>query len=256
MKNTKEENPLKNIFIQQKDATNYFPAIKSLKNINNFFIYLKDPKNSEESKCKIIEDLIKLMKNYRGISVYFTSYENESIYIFLFNLYLSQKTGINLQKSLINLIKELILNIELSKNIFYYIFQKISFLNKKEWELNPKFLISGLTKCLTLLNSLISSQIENRQKPHNYFVCNGEGNFNINLSALNITLGNIISFVLNFKIWNMNSLNDKENTNIIKINFISGKNISFDLDNAKGDLIKKKRRINHLRNYYIMNIII
>ena len=86
MKNIKEENPLKSIFVQQKDGTKFFASIKSLKNINNFFIYLKEPKNSEESKCKTIEEIIKLIKDYRGISVYFASHENESIYIFLFNL--------------------------------------------------------------------------------------------------------------------------------------------------------------------------
>ena len=50
-------------------------------------------------------------------------YDNESIFIFLFNLYLEQKTGEKLQKALIDLIQELILNIELNKKIFFCIFK-------------------------------------------------------------------------------------------------------------------------------------
>ena len=248
MKNIKEENPLKSIFVQQKDDKNFFPAIKSIKYINNFFTYLKDAKNPEESKCKIIEDIIKLIKAYRGISAYFSSYENESMYIFIFNLYLNPKTSINFQKSLINLIKELILNIELSKNIFYYIFQRISFINTTLKKDQQKNLIEELTKCLTLLNSLVSSEIENKQKPHNYFVCNGEGNFNINISSLNLTLGFSITFILNFKIWNMFSLSNKETTNIVKINFISGKSLSIDLDNNCNLVMKeiKNKSLKHL----------
>lgn len=257
MKNIKEENPLKSIFVQQKDGTKFFASIKSLKNINNFFIYLKEPKNSEESKCKTIEEIIKLIKDYRGISVYFSSHENESIYIFLFNLYLNPKTGINLQRSLINLIKVLILSIELSKNIFYYIFQKISFINTN-LKTDSKNLVEDLTKCLTLLNSLISPEIENKQKPYNYFICNGEGNFNINISSFNLTLGFSITFILNFKIWNMISLSNKETTNIIKINFISGKSISIDLDNNCNLVMKemKNKSLKKLVYNEYMNLVI
>ena len=257
MKNIKEENPLKSIFVQQKDGTKFFASIKSLKNINNFFIYLKEPKNSEESKCKTIEEIIKLIKDYRGISVYFSSHENESIYIFLFNLYLNPKTGINLQRSLINLIKVLILSIELSKNIFYYIFQKISFINTN-LKTDSKNLVEDLTKCLTLLNSLISPEIENKQKPYNYFICNGEGNLNINISSFNLTLGFSITFILNFKIWNMISLSNKETTNIIKINFISGKSISIDLDNNCNLVMKemKNKSLKKLVYNEYMNLVI
>ena len=170
----KNDNPLNDIFTQISE-NKYSPEIKSFKNINNFFNYLNGD-NTPESKSKIIEEFIIIIKENRFICEYFSLYENKSIYIFLFELYLQYNSSEILKKSIINLIKELILNIEVDKKIFEFIFQKLSLLYRGEEELLPE----SLTHYLTLLNSIISD-VESRQKPHNYFCCNGEGNFNINL---------------------------------------------------------------------------
>ena len=122
-----KDNPLKEIFTSNT-GNKYSPPIKSFQNINKFFIYLKEAKNASESKSKIIEDFIIMIKENRYICEYFSLYENKSIYIFLFQLYIKEKSNTALKKSILNLIKELILNIEVDKRIFEFIFQKISFM--------------------------------------------------------------------------------------------------------------------------------
>ena len=263
MKNLeKNENPLNGIFKQIKGDNNnmkYTPIIKSVNNIKNFFLFIKNSENSEEAKCNIIEDLIKLIKAYRGISIYFSIYDNESIFIFLFNLYLEQKTGEKLQKTLIDLIQELILNIELNKKIFFCIFQKMALINKELGYEKKIILSENFTKCLNYLNSLLSLNIENRLKPNNYFICNGEGNFNINISSLNLFLSYTITFIINFKIWNLNN-NINIISNILKINFDSGKNINIDFDYLNCNLImkelKEKKIIKKLRTNEYNNLVI
>ena len=49
-----KDNPLKAIFSQTSDGK-YSSAIKSFQNINNFFTYLTEKKNSVESKIITIE---------------------------------------------------------------------------------------------------------------------------------------------------------------------------------------------------------
>ena len=131
-----KNNPLKSIFNEISEK--FSPEIKSINNINNFFIYLKEPKNSQQSKVKILEDFQKLIKENRYLCEYFSFYENKSIYIILFELYLEGSD--TLKSSILNLIKELILNIEIDKNIFDYIFQKISSLYREEQPISPNIL--------------------------------------------------------------------------------------------------------------------
>ena len=228
-----KDNPLNTIFIQN-GGNKYSPEIKSLKNISNFFIYLKEPKNTQDSKSKIIEEFIKIIKENRYICEYFSSYENKSIYIFLFELYLQEKSSDTIKKSILNLIKELILNIEVDKKIFEFIFQKLSLLYREEEKISP----DSLSKYLTLLSSIIS-EIENRKKPHNYFCCNGEGHFSINLAELELSINFSISFIINFKIGNMGGdKNKKILSNLLKINFVNEKSINIDLEYPKSLIVK------------------
>ena len=230
-----KNNPLKEIFIQNSDGK-YNSEIKSVKNINKFFTYLKEPQNSSESKSKILEDFITIIKENRYICEYFSLYENKSIYIFLFQLYLQEKTNDNIKKSILNLIKELILNIEVDKKIFEYIFQKISFLYREE----EKILADSLSNYLTLLNTIISD-IEIRKKPHNYFCCNGDGNFSINLIEQDLSINFSITFIINFKIGNNvnKDKNKKLLSNLIKINFANGNSINVDLEYPMSLLVKE-----------------
>ena len=228
-----KDNPLNNIFIQNV-GNKYSPEIKSIKNITNFFIYLKEPKNSQDSKSKIIEEFIKIIKENRYICEYFSSNENQSIYTFLFELYLQEKSSEALKKSILNLIKELILNIEVDKKIFEFIFQRLSLLYREE----EKISADTLTKYLTLLRSIIS-EIESRKKPLNYFCCNGEGNFNINLADLGLSINFSISFILNFKIGKLGGDKGKKIlSNLIKINFANGKSMDVDLEYPKSLIVK------------------
>ena len=225
MKETKD-NPLKTIFTPISEGK-YSPEIKSIKNINNFFTYLKDSKNTQESKSKILEEFTQIIKEHRWISEYFSVNENKSpILIFLFRLYLLEKTNDTVRKSIINLMKELILNIEADKKIFEFIFQKMSSLYREEENISP----DSLTKYLTFLNGILSDT-ENRLKPHNYFCCNGEGNFCINLSELSMSINFSTTFLINFKIGKINIVkNRKIVSNLIKINFAKGNSISVDLE--------------------------
>ena len=229
-----KDNPLKTIFSQTSDGK-YSSAIKSFQNINNFFTYLTEKKNSVESKIIIIEEFITIIKEHRYICEYFSSYENNSIYIFLFELYLKDNSNNEFKKSILNLIKELILNIEVDKNIFEYIFQKISFLYREEEKISP----GTLTDYLTLLNNIISD-IESRQKPNNYFCCNGEGNFNMNLGDIDFSINYSISFIMNFKIDKLKTDKNKNIvSNLIKINFSKGNSINVDLEYPNSLIVKE-----------------
>ena len=163
MKDIKDE-PLKSIFAQNLRGI-FSPEIKNMENIEHFFEYLKDSKNSIENKIKIIEAFRKIIKDNRFICEYFSSFENKSIYIFLFELFLENNSNDILQSSIINLLKDLIIDLEIDKNIFNFIFQKISGLYREEEQLIP----GALTKYLTLLNTIISDT-ENKTKPYNYYI--------------------------------------------------------------------------------------
>ena len=150
-----KENPLNSIFILKNDNS-LSPKIKSLQNINNFFIYLKEPKISEEKKSKVIDDLTGLIKAYRGVSEYFSFYENKSIYTFLMNIYLDKNSTKQMKISIENLIQELILNIEVNKRIFHSLFQKLAIIFRNINQLKDKNSEENLfTNCLNLLNIMI-----------------------------------------------------------------------------------------------------
>ena len=228
MKDTKD-NPLKLIFTEI--AGKFSPDIKSFKNINNFFIFIKEPKNNQQSKSKVLDEFAKIIKENRYICEYFSFYENKSIYIILFELYLENSNDI-LKKSILNLIKELILNIEVDKIIFEFIFQKLSFLYREKEKISS----TNLTNYLTLLNTILSD-IESRLKPHNYFSCNGDGYFNVNLAELDLSINFSITFIINFKIGKIYI--DKKISNLLKINFSNGNSINIDLEYPKSLIVKE-----------------
>ena len=227
-------NPLKMIFLQISPGK-YSAEKIEIKNINYFFIYLKEPKNNQESKAKIIEEFIIIIKDNRYICEYFSFYENKSIYIFLFNLYVQENATEILKKSIINLIKVLALNIEVDKKIFEFIFQKISLLYREEEKIIPE----SLKNYLTLLNAIILD-IENRKKPYNYFSCNGDGNFTVNLAELELSINFSLTFIINFKIGKITTnKNKKIISNLIKINFSNANSICIDLEYPMSLIVKE-----------------
>ena len=230
-----KENPLKKIFIENKDGK-YSPRIQSLQNIDSFFKFLSNKNNSPESKSKIIEEFIMIIKEHRYICEYFSSNENKSIYIFLFEIYNKENSNDIIKKSIINLIKELILNIEVDKKIFEFIFQRMSSIYREEEKIDPK----SLTNYLTLLNSIISDT-DKKKKPYNYFCCNGEGNFSMCISNQVLSISNCITyFILNFKIDKINNdKNQKIVSNLIKLNFVNGSSFNVDLEYPSSLIVKE-----------------
>lgn len=108
-----------------------------------------------------------------------------------------------------NLIKELILNIEIDKNIFDYIFQKISSLYREEQPISPNILKDYLS-----ILSCVISDIEYRSKPHNYFCCNADGDFIANLNQLELNI-NYWIFIINIKLGTINTYNNKRISDLI-----------------------------------------
>ena len=227
--NSNYNNPLYSIFINdnQEKITS---EINSLTNIKNFFIYLKDENINNEDKILVIDQFTQKLKDNRYISEYFSSYENKPIYIYLFELYLNCRPRENkLKTSIINLLNELRLNIQIGKDIYEYLFQKISLLYRGEVEINSDTLYDYLKLLFTLLND-----VENIQKPKNYFACSGHGKFVFDYSFINsnindsktdfkqINIGYSFSIMINFKLskcgtTNMNII--QRTSNLIKITF-------------------------------------
>ena len=224
------ENPLLKIFEIGQDGS-CSQELQNIENINLLWNYLEDENKSPESKSQIINDLTEKIKINRYICEYFSladAINKKSIYIFLFDLYLNQNSSTKLKNSILNLIKELIINIEITKDIFEYIYQKISLLYKEEEQVSPE----KLKEYLTLLNAILGDTM-NIQKPFNYFACPGNNNFEVDFSNNKIDIGKCLTIIINFKISN-SSLNkedtgDEQIVTLMKINFSNGQSFSLDL---------------------------
>ena len=227
MKAFLSENPLKAIF-KLSSKGKITEELQSVNKIDTFFKYLKDEKTTAKQKCQVIEELKNNLKINRYLCEYFSSYENQSIYIFLSQLYISKSTSNELKLSIINLINELRINLDINKNIYDFIFQKISAIYREEEKPSSEV----LHNYLTLLNTFLGDTI-NHLKPRNYFCCSGEGCFEIDLSKTKLKTGCSFTFIINFKIGA--STMDLENTdkghisNLISISFSNGNTINFDL---------------------------
>ena len=207
--------------------------------INSFFIYLNNANISQEDKSKIIEDLINHIKSNRYISEFFSTYEEESIYLFLFKLYLNESTNDILKQSIINLLKELIINLETNKTIYDFLFQKMAVLYRAEENPKPEKLFSYLT----LLNAILG-ETENIIKPRNYFACSGNCHFVLNIDRkTKLDIGQAITFIINFKIGSLSSLNDQPDkeiiSNLMKIEFSNGYKMNIDLKYPVFLIVKK-----------------
>ena len=157
-------NPLKEIFKQSKKGE-IIEEIKSIDKIPLFFKYIKDENIPSESRSKIIEDLIKKLKKNRYICEYFSSFDNESVYLILTKLYLNKSSNSTLKESIIKFIAELRINLDINKNIYDYLFQKMSLIYRSEEKVGK----DELHEYLILLEAFLGETI-NSQKPRNYFV--------------------------------------------------------------------------------------
>ena len=218
------DEPLKSIF--NKFIEEYNGKIENIENIPIFFKYIISSNKEEESKILVLDNFLKIIQKNRYLCEYFSSYENKSIYLYLFELYLNTNSQ-NLRTIIIQLIKELILSIETNKDVYEFIFQKISKIYGKEDSTEEKS-SENLYNYLILLDTLFSFQ-EKIPKPRNYFSLNGQidSKFNVNLENKTLKMGYCTSFILNFKIPETNI--KEEISNLINIKFFDNTSIEIQL---------------------------
>ena len=241
MSEIKEDNsnPLTIIFKTRQDGK-IIEELNSIKSIPSFFQYLSDEKISQNEKINVIVKFKEIITKNRYITEYFTEYENKSIYIFFLELFLSSNTSQDLKLSIISLLGQLILNVETNKSIYEFLYQKLSALYRNE-DANQE----SLYNLLTLLN-VIMGNIENIEKPRNYFSCSGKGRFEVDLSKENIKIGKYLTFIINFKISETIETSKKQSSkevldvsNLIKINFSNGTSYTVELQNQQNLKIKE-----------------
>ena len=240
MKN-KSDNPLNNIFI--KDSNGKLTAdIDSIQNIKHFFEFLKDDKIKDDSKIKVLDELKKKMHEKRYISEFFSSYENKSIYLFLFELYINKNSSDKLKNSIQSLIEELCINVQTGKNIYEYLFQQIAKIYRGEIQPTAK----NLKNYLSLLNSVLC-ETDNILKPKNYFAClGGNCKFFLDTDKINsIDVGYSFTININFKITvfqEEKNPNKNRISNLIKITFSNKKQLSIDLQYPCSLIVKEIRK--------------
>ena len=227
MKN-KSDNPLNNIFIKDSNGK-LTDDIDSVPNIKYFFEFIKDDKIKDDSKITVLNELKKKLHNKRYISEFFSSYQNKSIYLYLFELYIKKNSSDKLKNSIQHLIEELCLNIQTDKNIYEYLFQQLAKIYRGEIEATSK----NLKNYLNLLNCVLS-ETDNILKPKNYFAClGGNCKFFLDIEENNsIEVGYSFTINLNFKISEFQeekNPNKNKISNLVKITFSNKKQLCIDL---------------------------
>ena len=226
MKN-KNDNPLNIIFI--KDSSGKLTEeIESTKNIHFFFEFLKEDKINADSKIKILDELKNKIHVNRYISDYFSSYDNKSIYIFLFELYINKNTNDKLKSSIKSFIEELCLTIKTGKEIYEYLFQKLARIYRGEAPATS----NSVKDYLNLLSSLLcETEII---KPKNYFSCTGEDSkFQIDMKdKRSVEVSYSFTININFKLSicpDDKNITKNKVSNLIKLFFSNKKELSIDL---------------------------
>ena len=216
-------NPLATIFFKDSNGklTN---DIEQTKNIKNFFDFIKDDKYKEEEKIKVLDELKNKIKANRYISEFFCSHENKSIYLFLFDLYINKNSSDKLKNSILSLIEELCLNIQTGKEIYEYLFQKLTKIYRGEIPANS----NNMYNYLKLLNSLLC-ETDGIQIPKNYFACSGKNKFYINLNSKEVVVGYSFTININFKISVQEESKKNNVSNLIKFYFSNNSELSIDL---------------------------
>lgn len=164
---TENSNPLSIIFKTTEEGK-IIEELFSIKSIPLFFQYLSNELLPDDEKIIIINQFIGIIKKKRYIIEYFSEHNKESIYIFFFELFLSPSASKDLKSTIIILLKELIINVETTKNIYDYLYQKLSKLYR-----NQDAGQESMFDLLTLLNSIIGNT-ENMENQEIIFVVQGK----------------------------------------------------------------------------------
>ena len=231
--------PLSIIFKTNKEGE-IIEELSSVKSIPLFFEVLSSEEIADKEKIKFIEILKQIINKKSYIIEYFSSYNSKSIYLFFFELFLSPSTTPQLKSTILSFFEELIINVETAREIYEFLFQKLSLLYRDKDADSEK-----LNNFLNLLNKIMGST-ENIEKPRNYFCCSGNGRFEVDLSNENITMGKYLTFIVNFKIsGTIESEKIQQNkevvsiTDLIKIKFSSGISYTIELQNQLNLKIKE-----------------
>ena len=231
-------NPLKLIFkLNSKgECTSH---LESIPHISKFFEYLENNVNEENpfptsiEKSKIILNFCNIIKENRTVIEFFSSYNERSLYFYLFDLYLNPKSSEELKSSIIILLEELRINIQTNKEIYIYLFNNLSLIYRGE--IGQENFYSNLV----LLNTILGGT-ENYLKPRNYFACNGEGKFIFDNDNKKMEIGFCLTFIMNFKI-NLNPQNKDSNIcNLLKIKFNNKTTLKINLKSPGSLMIKDK----------------
>ena len=253
-----EINPLTQIF---KLNSNGEPTshLISLQYISNLFEYLFNNINNEESppliteKIKIISAFCNIIKENRTISEFFSYNQDKSIYLYLFDLYLSKSSTDELKKEIISLLNELRINLQIDKKIFEYLFNNLSNIYRDVQNDNDQFFYDNLT----LLNAILG-ETENYVNPKNYIACNGQGKIVFELEKdKKIQVNNHLIFILNFYI-NLErerEYNEESSCQLITLK-IEKKSIQFDINYKNTSLMIKDKIIEKLPLKEWINLII
>ena len=226
-----ENNPLSKIF-REISSNIITEEIENPSNIPLFFNYLKDNNNSINNKKKILDKFSEILKKKREITPFFSEYEKKSIYIFLLDLYLNEKSK-EFKESIIILIYELSSNIQITKDIYHYIFQKFSIQYRQDKKLlsdihkSPKIFNDYFYDLLNFLYYTFGKTEKNKKNPRNYFACFGNNNFTINFNKKDFIVGKCLSIIINFKITSSKLVTENSELlgkcSLIKINFKENK---------------------------------
>ena len=230
----------------------------SLQYIPNFFEYLFNNNDNNQSpqtikeKVKTISKFNKKIKENRIFAEFFSSYQNKSIYLYLFDLYFNKNSTNELKKEIIELLNELRINIQINKKIFEYLLKNISSIYRETKNDDDSFFYDNLT----LLNTILD-ETENCIKPRNYFACNGQGKIIFESeNEKNLKVGYCMIFILNF-FFNFNDINNKETNicNLIRIKLLK-ENIEIYLNYKDFSLMIKDKILGKLYNKEWTNLII
>ena len=223
-----ESDPLLSIFKNTANKDEYIEEIENIKNISNFFDFISSPQVPDDSKIGVLENFLEIIKNNRYICEYFSSNNNRSLYLYLFDIYISKNSSEKLKSIIINLLRELILSLETNKEVYEYIFQSLSKIYNIEDTTQEKT-PQNLYNHFELLDTLLSYN-EKIPKPRNYFTMSGNGKFSLCVKEKGLNIGYCMTFAINFKI-NVPQ-KSKNISNLIKIKFSNNTSISLYLKDS------------------------
>ena len=198
-----------------------------------FFQYITNPSTSEQDLTLLFQHLLLKLKQCRMLYIYFSYYNSQSIYIYLINIYINT-SSLQLQQSILNVIKEYRTHISLSKDVFTSVYSHFASLQR-----NPQLTSSlQINSLLLFLQELSYTVNEDALHPYNYFCFNGKGYLHVKIpKTVNINITQWVSLVLHFKTCESNIYNDNNNSkyiaNIIQMNFTNDISFNVKLKNIR-----------------------